>query len=80
MLHVSIQDINTMGDAHDKQASVIKGTITISEDIAGNIRQENQEFSNINDMVDGNANDMADMAKQVSIINSMVDEINALLN
>lgn len=80
MLHHSMEDINTMGDAHDKQAEVIRGTITISEDIAENIRQENQEFSNINDMVDSNANDVADMTKQVAVINSMADEINALLN
>lgn len=79
MLQHSIDDISTMGHAHDKQAEVIRGTITISEDIAENIRQENQEFSNINDMVDSNANDMMDMAKQVTVINSMVDEINELL-
>lgn len=79
MLHYSMEDIGTMGDAHNRQAEVIKGTITISQDIAENIRQENQEFSNINDMVDSNANDMMDMARQVSVINSMVDEINELL-
>lgn len=80
MLDDSIIDINTMSDAHDKQGEVIKGTITISETIAGNIRQENQEFSNINEMVDSNASDMENMAKQVTVINSIVDEINRMLN
>lgn len=79
MLHYSIEDISTMGDAHSRQAEVIRGTIAISEDIAENIRQENQEFSNINDMADSNANDMTNMTKQVAAINSMVDEINELL-
>lgn len=79
MLYCSIENIDTMGNAHSRQAEVIKGTVIISQDIAENIRQENQEFSNINDMVDSNAKDMMDMARQVSVINSMVDEINELL-
>lgn len=80
MLHGSMDDISTMGQAHDRQAEVIQGTVTISEDIAQNIRQENKEFSNINNMVDNNAEDMADMVKQVSLIHSMADEINELLS
>lgn len=80
MLHLSIENINAMGDAHSKQADVIRSTVAISEDIAENIQQENHEFSMINDMTDGNANDVAEMAKQVAVINTMVEEINELLN
>ncbi len=80
MLHHSMEDINTMSEVHDKQTEVIMGTLTISKDIVEDIRKENQEFSNINTMVDNNAADMTDMAKQVTAINTMADEINELLN
>lgn len=80
MLHRSMDDINTMGDAHEKQAEVIMGTVTISEDIAKDIQRENREFGNINTMVDNNAADLADMAKQITAINAMADEISGLLN
>ena len=80
MLHRSMEDINAMSEVHDKQTEVIMGTLTISKDIVEDIRKENQEFNNINNMVDNNAADMADMTKQVTAINAMADEINELLN
>lgn len=80
MLHRSMEDINAMGEVHDKQTEVIMRTLAISKDIVENIRKENQEFNNINTMVDNNAADMADMAKQVTAINAMADKINELLN
>lgn len=80
MLHHTMDDINTMGDAHDKQAEVIMGTVAISKEIAEDIQRENREFGNINTMVDSNAADLADMAKQITAINAMADEINELIN
>lgn len=70
MLHYSIEDIGTMSNAHSRQAEVIKGTITINQDIAENIRQENQEFSNINDMADNNTNDMMNMPNAIRSLKS----------
>ncbi len=80
LLHQSINDIKQMGIAHSKQAEVIHSTITISEDIANSIRQENEEFSNISKMVENDIIDIAQMIEQVTTINQMTDEIDKLLN
>ena len=80
LLHRSINDIKQMGIAHSKQAEVIHSTITISEDIANSIRQENEEFSNISKMVENDIIDIAQMIEQVTTINQMTDEIDKLLN
>ncbi len=80
LLHQSINDIKQMGTAHSKQAEVIHSTITISEDIASSIRQENEQFSNISKMVENDIIDIAQMIEQVTTINQMTDEIDKLLN
>lgn len=80
LLHQSINDIKQMETAHNKQAEVIHSTITISEDIASSILQENQQFSNISTMVEKNIEDIAQMIEQVTTINQMTDEIDKLLN
>ncbi len=78
-LNASVESINTMGDAHNKQADVIRNTVSINKDIAENIRAENQQFESINAMIESNVNDITEMTEQVNLINGMVDEINNLL-
>ncbi len=79
LLNVSVQAINTMGEAHGKQAEVIKKTVTINQDIAESIRNEIEQFDNINSMVESNATDTAQVADQANAINEMVDEMSRLL-
>ena len=79
LLNESVAAINTMGDAHNKQSSVIKNTVLINKDIAESIRQENQQFISINAMVESNVNDIAEITTQVNSINGMVDEISTLI-
>jgi len=79
LLTVSVDAVNTMGDAHDKQADVIRNTVLINQDIAESIRNENQQFTSINAMVESNVNDITEMTSQVNAINGMVDEMNQLL-
>ena len=80
LLNVSVDAIGTMGDAHGKQAEVIKKTVSINQDIAESIRDENDQFTSINVMAESNANDTMEVATQANAINSMVDEISKLLN
>lgn len=42
LLNISVNAINTMGDAHSKQSEVIKKTVSINKDIAESIRAENK--------------------------------------
>lgn len=79
LLNTSVKTINTMGEAHGKQAEVIKKTISINQDIAESIRNENQQFDTINTMAESNANDTTEVAAQADAINEMVDQMTQLL-
>lgn len=79
LLNVSVSAINTMGNAHSEQAEVIKKTVSINQDIAESIKNENEQFNSINAMAESNANDTAEVAAQASAINDMVDEMSKLL-
>lgn len=79
LLGVSVNAVGAMGEAYNKQASVIQNTISINKEIADKIRNENTQFNSINHMVEGNVNDISEMSAQINVINGMVDEINQLL-
>lgn len=79
LLNMSVDVVSTMGDAHNKQAEVIKNTVSINQDIAESIRSENEQFISINQMVETNVKDITEMTKQANYINVMVDEMNQLL-
>ncbi len=79
LLNVSVNAIGTMGEAHSKQAEVIKKTVLINQDIAESIRNENEQFHSINAMAESNANDTTEVATQASVINEMVDRMTLLL-
>lgn len=79
LLGVSVDAVNTMGDAHSKQAMVIQNTVSINKEIAENIKNENAQFHSINAMVESNVNDISLMTTQINAINEMVDEINQIL-
>ena len=79
LLNISISAINTMGEAHSKQAEVIKKTVSINEDVAENIRNENRQFNSINSMAENNAGDTTEVATQAGVINDMVEQITNLL-
>ena len=79
LLGVSVDAVNTMGEAHHKQAMVIQNTVSINKELAEDISNENAQFQSINKMVESNVNDISEMAAQISTINGMVDEMNNLL-
>lgn len=79
MLNLSAETIGAMGEAHDKQADVIKNTVSINRDIAANVHSEIDQFSTINAMVESNVRDISEMTEQVNSINGMADRINHIL-
>ena len=79
LLNTSVETINTMGEAHGKQSEVIKKTISINQDIAESIRNENEQFNSINAMAESNATDTTEVATQAGAINEMVDKMTQLL-
>lgn len=80
LLNTSVDNINTMGEAHSKQAEVIKNTVAINRDIAESIRSENEQFAGINAMAERNAENTCEISQQAGTINEMVDEMSKLLN
>ena len=80
LLNASVSAIATMSEAHNKQAEVIRKTISINQSIAESIRNENEQFLSINAMAGRNADDTAEVATQANAINNMVDEMSKLLN
>ena len=79
LLHVSVQAVTTMGDAHEKQSEVIRNTVSINRDIAEGIRNTNEQFASISVMAESNAKDTIEVTQQASAINTMVDEMNRML-
>ena len=79
LLGASADAIDTMGEAHNKQAMVIQNTVSINQEIAESIRSEIEQFHSINEMVEANADDVSEMTAQINVINGMVDELNRLL-
>ena len=79
LMNISVEAVNTMGDAHDKQAEVIKKTVSINQDIAQSVRSAKEQFDSINAMAESNANDTTEVASQASTINEMVEKIADLL-
>ena len=79
LLNISVKAIDTMGQAHDKQAEVIRKTISINQDIAEGIRNATEQFDAINAMAESNAKDTTEVTAQANAVNDMVDEMTGLL-
>ncbi len=79
LLNVSVDAVKAMGDAHREQSEVIKNTVLINQDIAENIRNENEQFSVIREMAESNASDTAEISTQANTINDMVNKMTLLL-
>lgn len=78
LLNISVSAIGTMGEAHSKQAEVIKKTVSINQDIAESIRSENGQFQSISTMAESNAGDITNVAAQAGVINEMVEKMTGL--
>lgn len=62
-----------------RQNTIIRETVEINEDIAERIILENEEFSNIANMVQGNVEEIEMLSAQIDTINSMVTELEELM-
>ncbi|MBQ8878874.1 MAG: hypothetical protein IJ029_09110 [Lachnospiraceae bacterium] len=80
LLNTSVDNISTMGEAHSKQSEVIKNTVSINQDIAESIKNENEQFVCINAMAESNAGSTCEVSAQAGAISEMVDEMSKLLN
>ncbi len=79
LLKKSVEAIEQADQIRDDQSKVIQETVDINEDIANRIHSENEEFSNIASMVQSNSKDVVVLSEQVDNINSMVNQLEELL-
>lgn len=79
MLKKSVQTISEVDKIQNSQNEVIEKTISVSEDIAERIDEENKEFVNIDEMVQGNTQEIFALSEQVDHINNMIRELEEIL-
>lgn len=79
MLKKSVDTISKVGGIQNSQSCVIIQTIQASEDIVNRIDEENREFTNIDQMVQGNAREVFKLSDQIDQINGMIAGLEELL-
>ena len=79
LLMESVEAIEEAEKIRSIQSNVIQGTVEANEDIAESIRLASEEFSNIASMVQSSTGEILALSEQVDTINSMVEEMEGLL-
>lgn len=79
LLRKSVTAIEQADEIQMTQNRVIQETVSINESITDGIQQENQEFTSIANMVQSNTEEIMTISSQVDTINTMVQELEALL-
>ena len=79
MLKNSVDAIAQADRIREMQNQIIQETVSVNEDIAERIHQENADFSNITDMVQGNSSEILNLSEQVDHINHMIEELEKIL-
>ena len=82
MVELDLKSVDAIAQAdaiRREQNQIIQETVKINEDIAERIHQENNEFSNIADMVHGNTQEIMVLSEQVDNLDNMIKELEKLL-
>lgn len=80
LLNKCIQAIVVAGEWQNKQLENVHLAVANNNDISDQIIRQNNEFSNINQMVQSNTTDINELSHQIDILNSMVTSLNELLS
>ena len=79
VLKQSVEIMDIVQRLQNKQNEAIRKTILVSEEISNRIDEENVEFVNIDQMVQGNTKEIMGLSEQIERINKMVEELEKLL-
>lgn len=79
LLTRSIETLNSLGGLQKQQDVIIDKTVSLNEELAVGIEDENTEFVSINEMVQGNAEKIAVLTKQVDELNNMIAELSEVM-
>lgn len=79
LLTESMTTLTTVTSLQKQQDVIIDRTVSLNEELALGIDEENREFVSINEMVQGNSQELAVMMKQVDDLNHMIRELNGVM-
>lgn len=79
LLKQSVEAIKQADAIFTNQNDIISETVSINEDIAKCILNENGEFTNIAGMVQGNTQEIVEITNQIEVIDNMIGELKVLL-
>lgn len=79
LLTESISTLTSVGSLRREQENIIDRTVSLNEELAAGIDEENGEFESINEMVQGNAEEIAVLMQQVDELNRMIHELNEVM-
>ncbi|MCD7826627.1 MAG: methyl-accepting chemotaxis protein [Clostridiaceae bacterium] len=80
LLKSSIQAVKQADIICGRQNDIISETVSINKDIAVSIQDENDKFTDITNMVQGNAEEIEKLSNQVEKINNMILQLEKLLD
>jgi methyl-accepting chemotaxis protein len=79
LLKNSVESIEAVDDLQKKQFEIISKTVSMNDEVSASIIKENDEFKNISKLVQSNTEDINELVNQVDTLNSLVSEIEELL-
>lgn len=79
VIRESLEAITAMNEVHVRQSELIRTTVSINEEIAGSIQSENEQFTNISDMISDNSANILKMTAQAETLEHMIADLKALL-
>lgn len=79
LLTESVSTIDMVNGLQKTQDRIIDKTVSLNEEIASGIDDENREFDNINNMVQGNVEEINVLMQQVDDLNQMIEQLKDLL-
>lgn len=79
IIRESLHSIEAMDTVRKEQNVMIERTVEINEHVMEAIRLENKKFTNINQMIEENKQDILRMAEQAERINEMIAELSTVL-
>ena len=79
LLKESAEVIKEADHVQEMQNQIVQETVEINEEFAERIHQENEDFSNIADMVHNSAEEILVLTEQIDRIDSMITELEKLM-
>lgn len=79
LLTESIHTLNSLSSLQKQQDTIIDKTVSLNEELTAGINDENREFGNINEMVQGNAEKITVLMKQADELNNIISELSNIM-